>query len=233
MPRVLVSICRSPPLQHFARGRPVLIQLARSAPRPAQCVLPPLMGFGFPSAFLIARSVQSALECTSSSLRAGPPGPADCAFAVSTTLTFCSTFDLAESTSHSAPLLGFFAHGPRDDELRVICARPPLLPPLAPARGLGSRVTFARVLATNAVPFAHASPSNNNRPPSPPAGPRPSPSPGSVPAGRDELFARLLPRASSPARLESRSINAIDRRPSAREGAAPRSFHAPTGRLRL
>jgi hypothetical protein len=78
----------------------------------AQCVLPPLMGFGFPSAFPIARSVRAQLDCTSSRARAGPPGPAVCASAVSTTLTLCSACDLAESTSSSAPLLGFFSAEP-------------------------------------------------------------------------------------------------------------------------
>jgi hypothetical protein len=156
---VLVSTCRSSPLQHFARGRPVLIQRLRFAAQTTQCVQPPLMGFRSPSTFPIARSVRTTND-RSLAARAGYPSPAGCVFAVSTTLTLSSARDLAESSS--APFLGFLAvQPPFLDKEDVTAARPPLLPPRAQSCGLGSRRTFARVLATNAVPFAQASPSNS------------------------------------------------------------------------
>jgi hypothetical protein len=120
----LVSICRSSPLQRMTRGRPVLIQPEASRPAPAQCVLPPLMGFRS------SRTVRSDLARHRSTSRSVLE--AQCAIAVE---------------------FGW--------DWRMMLLRPPLLPLHAARCDLGIRIASSRTLATNAVPFAQASPSNS------------------------------------------------------------------------
>lgn len=186
----------------MSRGRPVLIRRRASRPARAQYVLPPLMGFCSPSAFRIARSARASLD-----ERAGYPVPADSVFAVSTTLTSSSTRDLADSLTRIRSTLGVLcAIDVAFDGKRIGLRQPPLLPPRVARCDLGARIASSRALATNAVPFAQASPTS--RIPNRPTRSRFTPLQGLNPCRARRTHVRLLPRASPPSLpLTPASIN--------------------------
>lgn len=231
----------------MSRGRPVLIRLEASRPARAQCAHPPLMGFCSPSAFRIARSDRSSLD-----ERAGFPLPADSVSAVSTTLTSSSACDLADHLTMFRSTLGVLCSAAvlferkrrassRDDlpERHSRCRVLDLhcyLHTFA-RRDLGVRIASSRVLATNAVPFAQASPSNSIVLSI--AGPTPAdrtnhttslqPLQGLSPPGAADIrppppacFA-VFSSATACARSTHRALG------NRRHNGAPRSIHAPTG----
>jgi hypothetical protein len=214
-PRRLVSICRNPPLQRMTRGRPARIQLRASRPARAQCVLPPLVGFRSPSALFTAPDLAARLPAVRSVL--GVPR------------------ELAVAIGRGRRA------SPRDDQPRSIirgsaCSTSTATSTRSALRPR-TRIASSRALATNAVPFAQASPSNNfvlpesesaqpndpasrlSRVSSPPGATdtRPSPPACFALASSRPPLARSTHRARDEARGHK---------------SAPRSVHAPTGRPR-
>jgi hypothetical protein len=196
----------------MTRGRPARIQLRASRPARAQCVLPPLVGFRSPSAFSTAPDLAVRLPAVRSVLGA----LRELAVAIGWERRASPRDDLPSSIIRGSACSTSTATSTR-------CALRPR-----------TRIASPRVLATNAVPFVQASPSNNFVLPktesAQPKRSRFTPLQGLSPPGatdtRPSPPACLALAVLPPPRARSTHRDAQEAR--GRKGA-PRSVHAPTG----
>jgi hypothetical protein len=199
----------------MTRGRPARIQLRASRPARAQCVLPPLVGFRSPPAFSTAPDLTARLPAVRSVLGV----LCELAVAIGRERRASPRDDLPSSIIRGSACSTSTATSAR-------CALRPR-----------TRIASSRALATNAVPFAQASPSNNIVLPEPKA-PNPTiplhASPGSRPRRARRTHTSVSSRVLRPCLLAPPRARSTHRARSEARGrkSAPRSVHAPTGRPR-